>query len=73
MSRSLRLYLADILSSISKIEIYAGDLNYEELCEDECTLDAIIHNLQIIGETAKQSPNELRENIIKLSGKELPA
>lgn len=45
MSRSLRLYLTDILKSITKIQNYAENLTYEELCEDSRTLDAIAHNL----------------------------
>lgn len=62
MSRSLRLYLADILESITnKIQNYAGDLTYGQLCEDERTLDAITYNLQIIGEATKQIPDSLRD------------
>ncbi|ANV84232.1 hypothetical protein AWQ21_07460 [Picosynechococcus sp. PCC 7003] len=61
MSRSLRLYLTDILKSITKIQNYAENLTYEELCEDSHTLDAIAHNLQIIGEATKQIPDSLRE------------
>lgn len=60
MSRSLRLYLTDILSSIHKIQKYAENLTYEQLCQDERTLDAITHNLQIIGEATKRIPDSLR-------------
>ncbi|OKH14682.1 DUF86 domain-containing protein [[Limnothrix rosea] IAM M-220] len=60
MSRSLSLYLTDILTSIAKIQSYAEGLSYEELCDDERTLDAIAHNLQIIGEATKQIPDSIR-------------
>ncbi|MDB9494856.1 DUF86 domain-containing protein [Spirulina major CS-329] len=61
MSRQLSLYLNDILSSIAKIQIYASHLSYEELVADEKTLDAVTHNLLIIGEATKQIPDTLRE------------
>lgn len=56
MSRDLALYLTDILHSIEKIEQYTSKITYEELSIDEKTLDAVIHNLQIIGEATKQIP-----------------
>ena len=60
MSRNLSLYLTDILNSISKIQRYTAGLSYEELIQDELVLDAVIHNLQIIGEATKQIPDSLR-------------
>ncbi|NEQ32072.1 MAG: DUF86 domain-containing protein [Leptolyngbya sp. SIO4C5] len=60
MSRNLSLYLTDILTSIGKIQRYTAGLSYEDLIQDERTLDAIVHNLQIIGEATKQVPDSLR-------------
>lgn len=60
MSRKLSLYLSDILTSISKIQRYTDSLSYEELIQDELILDAVTHNLLIIGESAKQIPDTLR-------------
>ena len=57
MSRCLSLYLADILNSIQKIQKYTANLTYEDLCENDKTLDAVVHNLLIIGEATKQIPN----------------
>ncbi len=61
MSRDLRLYLTDILSSIQKIQDYTRDLDYDALVRDSKTLDAVVHNLQIIGEATKQIPDETRQ------------
>ncbi|MDJ0844500.1 HepT-like ribonuclease domain-containing protein [Crocosphaera sp.] len=61
MSRDLRLYLTDILSSIQKIQDYTAQMNYDDLIEDNKTFDAVVHNLQIIGEATKQIPDEIRE------------
>lgn len=61
MSRNLSLYLADILNSIDKIKRYTAQMTYEELVADERTLDAVTHNLQIVGEAVKQIPTPLRK------------
>ena len=61
MSRSLRLYFEDILRSCNKILRYVQGLNYEEFINDELRLDAVLRNLQIMGEAAKQVPQEIRD------------
>lgn len=60
MSRSLRLFLEDILTATHKIERYTQGIGLETLKADEKTFDAVLHNLQIIGEAAKQIPSEVR-------------
>jgi uncharacterized protein with HEPN domain len=60
MSRSLSLYLTDILNSIEKIQKYTIAMTYDDLSKDEQTLDAVVHNLQIIGEATKQIPESLQ-------------
>jgi uncharacterized protein with HEPN domain len=37
MSRSLDLYLEDIIEAIRKIRSYTNPLNFEEFCTDERT------------------------------------
>lgn len=64
MSRSLRFYLTDIISSIDKIQQYTFGMAYDDLLEDDKTLDAVIHNLQIIGEATKQIPESIREKYL---------
>lgn len=61
MSRNLRLYLSDILTSISKIKRYTAGMSYEQLITDELSFDAVVHNLQIIGEAVKNIPSEIRD------------
>lgn len=60
MSRSLTLYLTDIITSIDKIKKYTLNLSYDQLLEDEKTLESIIYNLMIIGEATKKIPPEIR-------------
>ena len=51
--RDPKLYLTDILSSIEKIASYIKAISFEKFEEDEKTLDAVVRNLEIIGEAAK--------------------
>ena len=60
MSRSLRLYFEDILSSCNKVLRYTKGLNYEQFIGDDLRFDAVLRNLQIIGEAIKQVPMETR-------------
>ena len=44
------LLLEDILESISKIETYTNDLQFEEFYSADKTKDAVIRNFEIIGD-----------------------
>ncbi|NJL84872.1 MAG: DUF86 domain-containing protein [Leptolyngbyaceae cyanobacterium SM1_1_3] len=58
-----------MLTSISKIQRHTAGLSYEDLMQDERTLDAIVHNLQIIGEATKQIPDSLRSKYPQIQWK----
>ncbi len=62
MSRSIALYLDDILTSIEKIQRYTANMSKESFVADERTFDAVAHNLQIIGEAVKNIPAEMRSS-----------
>lgn len=58
--RRPKLYLEDIKDSIKKIEEYTKDLNFDEFIKDEKTIDAVVRNLTIIGEAARNIPEEIK-------------
>ena len=60
MHRDYRIYLKDILSSISKIDEYVGELSFQDLVKDGMRVDAVVRNLEIIGEAAKHVPEDIR-------------
>ncbi|BAZ78852.1 DUF86 domain-containing protein [Sphaerospermopsis kisseleviana CS-549] len=60
MSRSLKLYCDDILISCDKILRYTQGLDERSFFADELRFDAVIRNLQVIGESVKQIPPEIR-------------
>jgi uncharacterized protein with HEPN domain len=59
--RNWKLFVMDILESINKIEKYIEGLNYEQFVKDEKTKDAVVRNLEIIGEAANQIPKEIQQ------------
>jgi len=59
--RTYRLYIEDILASMNKIEKYISGLTYDAFEKNEMVVDAVIRNLEIIGEAAKNIPEEIRE------------
>ncbi len=60
MSRSLGLYLEDIAASSAKIQRYTLNMTFEGFVADDRTYDAVVRNLQIIGEAVKQVPSDVR-------------
>jgi uncharacterized protein with HEPN domain len=52
------LLVEDILTAIGKIERYTVGMNQAQFKEDDKTLDAVVRNLEIVGEAARQLPEE---------------
>ncbi|WP_420265945.1 DUF86 domain-containing protein [Candidatus Magnetominusculus dajiuhuensis] len=61
MRRGYRLYLEDILTAAVKIQRFIGTASFEEFIVDDKTYDAVIRNLEIIGEAAKNIPQEVKD------------
>ena len=59
--RDYRLYLHDIKEALEKIETFTKGFTFEEFAEDAKTVDAVIRNLEILGEAAKHIPKRLKE------------
>jgi uncharacterized protein with HEPN domain len=53
MPRDYRLYVDDILEAVKRIQNYTRDMNYKSFSSDLKTQDAVIRNLDIIGEAAR--------------------
>lgn len=58
--RDAKLYLSDIVESVSKIEKYTNSFSYKKFSKDKMLIDAVIRNLTIIGEAAKNIPKEIK-------------
>jgi uncharacterized protein with HEPN domain len=53
--------IEDILAAIEKIGRYTEGLNFEAFAADDRTVDAVIRNLEIIGEAANHIPQEIQQ------------
>jgi len=52
------LLVEDILEALQKISRYTADMEQEEFQKDPKTIDAVIRNLEILGEATRQLPAE---------------
>jgi uncharacterized protein with HEPN domain len=59
--RNWKMRVEDILACIQKVKEYTQGMNYEQFCADGKTVDAVIRNLEIIGEAAGYIPLEIQE------------
>jgi uncharacterized protein with HEPN domain len=60
MSRDYKVYLEDTLEAVQKIQKYTEGFSIDTFSRDSKTLDAVVRNLEIIGEAAKRIPDEIR-------------
>ncbi|MDO9107497.1 MAG: DUF86 domain-containing protein [Coriobacteriia bacterium] len=60
MSRDVRVYLADIAERCERISRYVEGLDEIGWSTDERTQDAVLRNIEVIGEAVKRLPLELR-------------
>ena len=60
MSRSWLLYLDDLIASAEKIGRLTRGRTIEQFVADEAAFDAVLFNLQVIGEAIKKLPDDVR-------------
>jgi uncharacterized protein with HEPN domain len=60
MPRDYRVFLDDILEATRKVLEYTEGLSDEQFFGDRKTVEAVVWNLQIIGEASKSIPEEIR-------------
>jgi len=59
--RSWQFRIDDIIEAIAKIERYTNSIDFATWQKDEKTVDAVIRNLEVIGEAASNLPIEVQE------------
>lgn len=59
--REWRFYLEDMLRFAEKVRTYSAGLDQAAFEQDELKYDAILRNLELIGEAATHVPPEVRE------------
>ena len=59
--RPIDLLLNDICQAIDRIEQYIKKLSFDAFSDDQKSVDAVVRNLEIIGEAANRLPDEFKE------------
>lgn len=57
--RDWRMRLEDILEAMDRVGRYTRGMSFEEFSKDTRTVDAVVRNLEIIGEAARHIEPEL--------------
>ena len=73
MSRDPLLYLEDIIDACDKILLYTKDTSLDDLKSDSMLFDAVVRNIEIMGEAVKGVPDVLRQEVEEVPWKEIAA
>ena len=71
MLRTSDIYLQDIVEAINRIESYIQDITRCQFEIDRMRFDAVVRNLEIIGESVKRVPDSIRENYPSVSWRKI--
>lgn len=64
--REWRFRLEDINESLDLIFEYTQGMSYAAWCNDRKTIDAVIRNIEIIGEAATHVPEEIQQQFSEI-------
>lgn len=69
--RAYSLFLHDILDAMSKIERYINKMDKDTFLQNDLVMDGVITNLNVIGEAARNIPEDVRERYPDIPWKRL--
>lgn len=69
--RNWKLFVEDILESIELIKQYVENMKIDNFKEDRKTIDAVVRNLEIIGEASRYLAEEIKQKYLKVDWKGL--
>lgn len=61
MSRDWRIFLDDILECCRRVRTYTAGMDQSAFVANQLVYDAVLRNLEMIGEAAKRIPAEIRQ------------
>ena len=56
-----RIFLDDILLAMAKVDDYTAALSRDDFKQTDMVIDAVLRNLEVIGEAARNIPETLRQ------------
>jgi uncharacterized protein with HEPN domain len=60
MPRDYKLYLSDMLEALERIQEYTRNMTYRDFARSNITIDAVVRNLEVIGEAARKLPPDIK-------------
>jgi uncharacterized protein with HEPN domain len=60
MPRDYKLYLSDMLEALERIQEYTRNITYRDFARSNITIDAVVRNLEVIGEAARKLPPDIK-------------
>lgn len=69
--RDYRLYLQDIIDAMNAIESFVKDLSFDEFKRDDKTSSAVMRKFEIIGEAAKNIPQNIKKKYPQVPWKKM--
>ena len=70
-SREWRLRIEDIIEAIEKIRAYTAEMSLEAFGADSKAVDAVIRNVEIIGEASRHLPRDICARFPKIPWDEM--
>ena len=68
-----KVFLRHILDSIGKVERYLQDFDFEKYRADDKTIDAVVRNVEIIGEASNNLTREFRSHTTNIEWRKIIA
>jgi uncharacterized protein with HEPN domain len=69
--RDWKLLFEDMLEAITRIGKYTERINRDEFTENQMIIDAVVRNIEIIGEASKNVPDLIQEKYPDIPWKKL--
>jgi len=58
--RAVHILVSDMLEAIERIQSYTDGMDFEQFVADSKTSDAVVRNLQVLGEAANRVPKSVK-------------
>ena len=71
MTRSVALYVKDIIQNMLDAEEFIRGFSYETFISDKKTFNAVVRSIEVIGEAVKNIPDSVRSRYPDIPWKEM--
>jgi len=71
MTRTVAVYVKDIIQNMVDAEAFIQGLSYETFSSDKKTFNAVVRSIEVIGEATKNIPDSVRSRYPDIPWKEM--